>query len=319
MEREELRQLRLGCLHTLAEGPRECTKAGLHELSFILQEGMGLPTRYTFRNLHGPRSDELDSRMSELKFTGFLEIREDPEPGNPQQLVTALEPDADRLAREMLRDMRRAAAPWREITGLGLELFGDRDSVMLHRQAYLLMLHGFQDESPPDMEKTVGMAMAAMPKMDRQKTEADYRELERLGMLDGSARRKSVAEARSASFHLELEDVWDTDRLRDALWAAGIGIRDCRTATGVRDGYAFTHLLIQGIWDQETGCDDCRGECRGQTPRHVPWRDLDEEQRDAFARRYTRFLENCRQDQLQPELLLQDTPEFEDIQLSRHG
>ena len=319
MDQEELKQLRLGCLHALAQGQRGCAKTRVQELSFILQEGMGLPTGYRFRNLHGPTSDELDSRMSELRLTGFLEVRDGPEPGNLKQMVTALEPDGDRLAREMLRDMRRAAAPWREITGLGLETFGERDDLEVHRQACLLMLHGFRGEKPPDMERTVGMAMAAMPKMDRQETEADYRELERLGMLDGSARRKSIADVRSRSFHLELEDVWDMDRLRDALRAAGIGIRDCRTVAGVRDGYMFTHLLIQGIWDQETGCDDCRGECRGQTPRHVPWRDLDEEQRDAFARRYTRFLENCRQDQLQPELLLQDTPEFEDVQLSRHN
>ncbi len=108
------------------------------------------------------------------------------------------------------------------------------------------------------------------------------------------------------------------ERVRAALGDAGIGVRDLRAVTQNEDGHIATDLLISGIWDHETGKRDCDGQCRGSGREHRGWLELTPEQQQAFARRYARFMTNCREDELELDTMLREAEEFRGVALSSH-
>ena len=120
----------------------------------------------------------------------------------------------------------------------------------------------------------------------------------------------------SRNLHLSLGAPEDLENVVEALQQAGIKVEECRPVSNNNDGHIVTDLLAQGIWAEGTGANKCRGNCPRDKKHHL-WKDLSEDQRAEFARRYAIFLTNCTSDELIAEVLLDDADEFEEVALSR--
>ena len=121
------------------------------------------------------------------------------------------------------------------------------------------------------------------------------------------------------TFYIETTNDICEEELKHKLKAAGINTEQTRTVTSLHDGYVLTNLLAEGIWNYETGYDECDESCKEKGSKHVAWSGLTEEQQDEFVKHYTQFIENSRQDCLLPDLLLEDNNLFEAVLLrNRH-
>ena len=100
--------------------------------------------------------------------------------------------------------------------------------------------------------------------------------------------------------------------VKDALRRHGIEAADIRDVTPNHNGYVFTNLLAEGIWEQETGAAHCQQE----SCNHRAWRELTKEQQNTFTSALAQFLDNCRIEEFQPELNLAGMPSFQDIRLT---
>ena len=115
---------------------------------------------------------------------------------------------------------------------------------------------------------------------------------------------------------LELSEESTPEEVARTLGYAGTQVSEARAVHGNHDGYILTQALAQGIWDYETGAGYCKDNCpRGK--KHRTWDQLSSEQQETFLSYYTTFVEQCRTDELIPEILLQDAAVFRDIALDR--
>lgn len=116
----------------------------------------------------------------------------------------------------------------------------------------------------------------------------------------------------STHFLIAIDNDTSVVAVKDALRRHGIEAADIRDVTANHNGYVFTNLLAEGVWEHETGATHCQRErCT-----HRTWRQLTKEQQDAFTSALAQFLENCRTEEFQPELSLAGIPSFEDIRLT---
>ena len=121
------------------------------------------------------------------------------------------------------------------------------------------------------------------------------------------------------TFYIETTEATYEEEIKRKLRAGGINTEQTRVVTGLYDGYIMTNRLAEGIWDYETGCDECDESCKENDTKHVAWTELTVEQQDEFVRHYVQFIENSRQDCLLPDLLLEENDLFEGILLrNRH-
>lgn len=121
------------------------------------------------------------------------------------------------------------------------------------------------------------------------------------------------------TFYIETTDEICEEEMKSKLKAAGVNTERTRTVTSLHDGYILTNLLAEGIWNYETGYDECDKSCKENGAKHVAWLELTSEQQDEFVKHYAKFIENSRQDCLLPDLLLEENDLFEDVLLrNRH-
>ena len=118
----------------------------------------------------------------------------------------------------------------------------------------------------------------------------------------------------SKNFIVTVDDT-NERAVEEALSAQGINCVQARASTQAHEGYAFTELAIAGIWEHETGYAQCE-KPGGNGCGHRAWKDLSDEQRTTFAARLATFLDRCRYEDLEPEILLQDATSMEGIRLS---
>lgn len=123
----------------------------------------------------------------------------------------------------------------------------------------------------------------------------------------------------NTTFHVKLNSPATEDGLKEAMEAAGMNPHTVRAISPIHDGYALTELIAQGIWEHETGHAYCRERCKGKCPgdpKHLAWNELSEGQQETFIKRYVRFLENCREEELLTDVLMTEAEEFDDVALS---
>ena len=87
--------LRPAVLHHLVEKLGTPSRLKLQKLNYILQEGLGVPTKYRFGMRHqGPISDELTNQVDWMRATGYLSVWDDPDKPGYLVMVTA-EPEPE--------------------------------------------------------------------------------------------------------------------------------------------------------------------------------------------------------------------------------
>ena len=105
--------------------------------------------------------------------------------------------------------------------------------------------------------------------------------------------------------------------LRLALEKAGIKTVAARRTTLNKDGIIMTENLAKGIWNHETGYNDCNGSCKHRTQQHAEWDQLSADQRDSFSQRLAEFLENSRMEQFSTLESMEDDEEFANVAIER--
>lgn len=116
--------------------------------------------------------------------------------------------------------------------------------------------------------------------------------------------------------YLELSEPRSPEDIARLLGRANAPVTDARAMTSLERGYALTESLAYGIWQDESGAAECRGQCPPQR-RHRHWEQLSEDQRTRFIDNLARFLENCRTEELMLDLLMESDEEFETVALQR--
>ena len=119
----------------------------------------------------------------------------------------------------------------------------------------------------------------------------------------------------ASNFMITVDDTTES-AVQDALKRSGINCTEARESTAIHDGYALTELMIASTWNYETGYERCE-EPQGSNCGHRSWQQLSEEQKHLFASRLAGFLNICRIEELEADLLLRDTPEMAGIRLSQ--
>ena len=117
------------------------------------------------------------------------------------------------------------------------------------------------------------------------------------------------------NFVITVEDSTES-AVQDALKRSGINCMEARESTAIHDGYALTELMIAATWNYETGYERCE-EPQGSNCGHRSWQQLSEEQKNLFTSRLAGFLNICRVEELEADLLLKDAPEMAGVRLSQ--
>ena len=115
------------------------------------------------------------------------------------------------------------------------------------------------------------------------------------------------------NFVITVDDTTES-AVQDALKRSGINCIEARESTAIHDGYALTELMIAGTWNYETGYDRCENP-EGSNCGHRSWQELSEEQKTLFASRLATFLNVCRVEELEADILLRNAPEMAGIRL----
>ena len=125
-----------------------------------------------------------------------------------------------------------------------------------------------------------------------------------------------IEKQNSRYVYLEMKEETSPEELSRQLGNTGFTVTSGRTMAGLQDGYAVTETLAAGIWDHESGYADCGNHCTAKRP-HRPWTEIPNHQRSKFVKRLAQFLDQCRQEDLLLQLLLEDEPEFSDVALEK--
>ena len=91
-------------------------------------------------------------------------------------------------------------------------------------------------------------------------------------------------------FYIELTNQADAAQVNQALQAAGLSPELCRSTTNNQEGIIITQSLAQGVWNNDTGYNDCKGACTDQAQAHLSYNQLTPEQRAAFVKDLASFL-----------------------------
>ena len=116
-------------------------------------------------------------------------------------------------------------------------------------------------------------------------------------------------------YYFETATEMTEPELRLVLERAGVQAVDARLTTVNHNGVIITETLAKGIWNHETGYDQCNGGCNGQAKSHTGWDRLSPEQRGAFTRRLAEFMDHSRADQFSAAESIADDAGFESVAL----
>ena len=117
------------------------------------------------------------------------------------------------------------------------------------------------------------------------------------------------------NFLITVDDTTES-AVQDALKRSSINCIEARESTAIHDGYALTEAMIASTWNYETGHERCENP-QGSNCGHRSWQELSEEQKTLFASRLATFLNICRVEELEADLLLEDAPQMAGIRLSQ--
>ena len=166
------RPIRPGVLHHLVTQMGTPSRLKLQKMSYLLQEGLEIPTAYRFKMHHqGPISDELTNVTDWMRGTGYLEIWDDPDkPG--YLVIVRTDPEAEWL---------KPVQDHEEKLNHVLSALGQRPDEYLELLASVHFVQRLQPDNT--REKTLEIASAMKPGIDPTRIDAAYTDLEELGML----------------------------------------------------------------------------------------------------------------------------------------
>ena len=165
-------EIRLAILHRIISKSDDVGKTQLQKLGYFLQEALDVPMGYSFRMYHyGPYGDALETDVSRLKLTGYIDI----EPDSQGYGFHINSKD------ESLDEWRVLAEPYEEKIDSVIETFGGSPAYELELAATIHFVRKLLPDVPP--EEVITRVKSLKPRFDEAYIRCRHSELERLGFL----------------------------------------------------------------------------------------------------------------------------------------
>ena len=94
--------------------------------------------------------------------------------------------------------------------------------------------------------------------------------------------------------YIETDQPFSVDDAASIIYAAGINPTAIRAVTPNQDGIILTNLYADGVWNQESGYNDCDGHCEHLRRVHLRWEELNAAQQELFAATLSHFMDQAR-------------------------
>ena len=159
---------RLAAIQCVVEQSKDIGKTKVQKTIYFLQEGLGVPLQYRFRmHLYGPFSDEIDSGISALQSTGYIEVSHYPH-GYGYHITPASE-------KQLPWDSE--LAKYKEEMIEAINALSVLDASDLELLATVHFVHNLLKE--PSKEKVLDNVGRLKPKFNRQTIQSAYDQLVR--------------------------------------------------------------------------------------------------------------------------------------------
>ncbi|MCY4581101.1 MAG: hypothetical protein OXD31_18910 [Chloroflexi bacterium] len=167
-------ELRLAILHRVISELDDVGKTQMQKLGYFLQEALGVPTKYHFRMHHyGPYSDGLDTDMTRLRLTGYIDIQHDPQGYGFH--ITSTDDNLPEEWEGLIED-------YDELIDYVIRAFGNRKPAELELAATIHFVNNLAPSaSKEEILKTV---KALKPKFLEPYIQSHYSRLEKAGLLE---------------------------------------------------------------------------------------------------------------------------------------
>ncbi len=181
MTDDEIKNLQTGVLLLAARAARRCSPKHLQHLSYLIQEGAGVPTRHEFTYRYGPHSRTVEDRTDSLHYTGYLKRQE-----QKGMLGWVIIPYLiyDHRMRERELRFTQPAEEFRDMVQSAARQYPGKNSLETNIAATIL----YMSRSAPARPRadTIRAAQRAMPKLSTEALEREYQRLAELGWLAAS-------------------------------------------------------------------------------------------------------------------------------------
>ena len=164
--------LRLAVLYELISKFDDVNKTQMQKLGYFVQQYLDVPAKYQFRMYHyGPYSEELETDMARLRFTGYIDIEPDPQ-GYGFHITSSDSP------RE---EWKSLIEPHSQMINTVVETFGSRSTNELELAATIHFVKNLMSDRPTDevLERVKGLK----PKFHEVYIRQIHDELEQLNIL----------------------------------------------------------------------------------------------------------------------------------------
>ena len=165
-------ELQLAILHNVTSRLGDVGKIQLQKLAYFLQEGFGVPTKFSFRMHHyGPYAEDLETATSRLRLAGYIQVEPDSE-GYGFHITSSDQP---------LEEWSELVEPFSESIDDVVEAFGDKMTSELELAATIHYMTKLRPELPAT--ELIESVRALKPKFDENYVSKAYNELEQLDLI----------------------------------------------------------------------------------------------------------------------------------------
>ena len=166
-------ELRLAILHRIIDKSEDVGKVQLQKLCYFLQEALDVPMGYSFRMYHyGPYADSLETDMSRLKLTGYIDIERDSQ-GYGFHITKSDDP---------MQEWNDQIEPYKGKIDDVIENLGSRPAYELELAATIHFVKNLLPASSTD--EVVSKVEALKPKFSDDRIRDLQSELRDLGLID---------------------------------------------------------------------------------------------------------------------------------------
>lgn len=168
----DTQEFRLALLYEVIDKLEDSGKIQLQKLVYFLQEASKLPTRYGFKMHHyGPYSEDLDTDMTRLKLTGYVDVQPDAQ-GYGFHITSVDSPKTEWLS---------IIEPYSQKIEQTINIFGNKQAYELELAATIHFVSNLAPASSKD--DIVDKVKSLKPRFEKDYISKFQSDLEELGFL----------------------------------------------------------------------------------------------------------------------------------------
>ena len=168
---QEKKDRRFAVLNLLIKLLQPLSKTALHKSAYIIQQGYKVPLGYQFKDVDGPRSEQIDTDLAHLRSLGYL---------NPQRTQRGMDLTPLTTGPDAPQDIP-IPQEWKAALARYVTSFGKKPDSDINLAANTLLIHHAAANS--NREATIKGIGKINAKLRRQRLLQQYEELEQLGLL----------------------------------------------------------------------------------------------------------------------------------------